>query len=283
MRLRSLPSLFIAVMLITSCGQSGKGTKGTGPIVLGDPATIVTEADSQYLQDMVMDIQPVKVDEPILDDNDRIPDTAIINAQSRQRQENEAVANKDKEQAAPAVEKTEKEEAPKGNGLTIHQSEFDLFIPNVSARGSGTSYMLTKGNIVGNKLQVTKGTITRISQRYQTVIVAKSSFGRLILDNLSKLADWKTIKGNGNTYTISGLEDRNLQAAKVTQQTIRNAVRRERLSKSAEQKWLSALRNVRSAKQKPLSVELRTVMWKIDGKDSRGRNFSKQIRIDLPI
>jgi len=49
------------------------------------------------------------------------------------------------------------------------------------------------------------------------------------------------------------------------------------------QEWVNSLHNVRSLDQKPLFVVLRSVMWKIDGKDAQGKIFSKQLRVDIPL
>jgi len=55
------------------------------------------------------------------------------------------------------------------------------------------------------------------------------------------------------------------------------------MSKKKEQEWLRTVRNVRAANQKPLVIMLRSIMWKIDGKDADGKPISRQIRIDMPI
>ena len=49
------------------------------------------------------------------------------------------------------------------------------------------------------------------------------------------------------------------------------------------QEWVNSVSNIHSANQKPLIITLRSVIWKIDGKDEKGKTFSKQIRIDLPV
>ncbi len=58
MRKLSFLLVVVSMALLQACGNDSPN-RGK-PIVLGDPATIVTEADSQYLQDFVADIQPVQ-------------------------------------------------------------------------------------------------------------------------------------------------------------------------------------------------------------------------------
>ncbi len=260
---------FVAVAgLLASCEEQGKG--GKGPIVLGDSTTIITETDSAYLQDMVLDYQPTVKPQEQPAATPKPADTPAT-TQATETVPEQAVAK----------------EQPKGKGLDIDMKVFALFIPNIAAKGSGSTYMLTKGNLSGNQLRVTEGTVEEVEQRYQTVVVAESSLGKLVLDNLSTLASWKPLKGNGKAYTISGISDRELASPKITSSSLRSAItraaRKQRLSKTQTQKWLNSVKNVRRANQKPLSVELRSVMWKIDGKDAKGKPFSKQVRIDLPI
>lgn len=265
---------FVALAgLLASCEEQGKG--GNGPIVLGDSTTIVTETDSAYLQDMVLDYQP------------------LTQPKEQPREEAKPVDTPATAQAAsaePEPQEQPKEEAKpvaKGNGLTIDLKEVDLFIPNIAAKGSNGTYQLTRGDLDGKQLKVTDGAVQKISQRYQTVVIAESSLGKLVLDNLSTLASWKPLKGNGTTYTISGIGDRELAVPKISSSSLRSAItsaaRKQRLSKAQTQKWLNSVKSVRRANQKPLSVELRSVMWKVDGKDAKGKPFNRQVRIDLPI
>jgi hypothetical protein len=266
-------SVIAVTGLLASCEERGSGN---GPIVMGDSVTIVTETDSNYLQDMVMDYQPaVTPEQEAPKEEIKSVDTPATTSQ---------VAEPAKPQEQP---KEEAKPVAKGNGLTIDLKELDLFIPNVAAKGSNGVYQLTKGELDGKQLKVTDGTVQKVSQRYQTVVVAENNLGTLVLDKLSTTTGWQAVKGTGNTYTISGLDDRRLAAPKATNASIRDAVTRaarsKRLSKAQTQKWLNSTKSIRAANQKPLSVELRSVMWKIDGKDAKGKPFSKQVRVDLPL
>jgi hypothetical protein len=266
-------SVIAVTGLLASCEERGSGN---GPIVMGDSVTIVTETDSNYLQDMVMDYQPAATPEQEAPKEETKPvDTPATTSQVAEPAKPQEQL---KEEAKPVA---------KGNGLTIDLKELDLFIPNVAAKGSNGVYQLTKGELDGKQLKVTDGTVQKVSQRYQTVVVAENNLGTLVLDKLSTTTGWQAVKGTGNTYTISGLDDRRLAAPKATNASIRDAVTRaarsKRLSKAQTQKWLNSTKSIRAANQKPLSVELRSVMWKIDGKDAKGKPFSKQVRVDLPL
>ena len=118
-------------------------------------------------------------------------------------------------------------------------------------------------------------------------MVLKNELGMLPLETLTSTTSWTPLKGMNNIYQISGLDEKSLEYPDVNRNEIRNAIskatRRRHMSRRKMQEWESSVRNVRAANQKPLFVVLRSVMWKIDGKDADGKIFSKQIRIDIPL
>jgi hypothetical protein len=142
------------------------------------------------------------------------------------------------------------------------------------------------GNIPGNQIQVTAA-VTKVSQRYQTVIAVKNELGTLPLETLTTTTGWKALTGSNNTYKITGLDAKSLDYAEGNKNAIRNAVskaaKKHRFSRRKVQEWEESVRNVRAVNQKPCYVILRSVMWKIDGKDANGKAFSRQIRVDLPL
>ena len=267
-------------ILISSCGDSQ--SQNHGAIVLGDPSTIVTETDSSRLQDMVTDLKP--------EIKPSAPDTVET---APKQPEAQPVADK------PVVEATPAPPAAKtpfsGIGLNADFNIVSLQIPNLNVKQSGNPnldhangvvYTYLGGNINGNSVKVTAN-VSKVAQRYQSVIVLKNELGVLPLESLSKTVAWQQLKGGNNVYRITGLDERSLDYADANPNAIKNAVSkaalRRRFSKKKVQEWVNSVRNVRSANQKPLYVMLRSVMWKIDGKDASGKPFSKQIRIDIPL
>lgn len=248
--------------------------------MLGDPATIVTETDSQHLKDMVTDLSPV-IPEPA-----PTTETPTQNTDTTKKQEVITTA---------PVEKPTEAAAPQGKGLTVAFEPVTVFIPNIETKtyrnqdpkkGSGASYQLIDGNLNNNQLKISEGNVTKVSQRYQTVVILKNSLGTLQLDALSNTTEWKELKGNKNTYTISGLDARKLEYADADASDIRKAVERalraHRIAKRKHAEWLNSVRHTRDANQAPLKVVLRSVIWKIEGKDAKGKVYQKQLRIDLP-
>ncbi len=268
--------LLIACIGIISCKDTA--VKNHGPIKLGDSSTIVTEEDPLRLQDLVTDLQPV------------IPSN--IPADSAKPAEvdtaKKVTAVKPVENTAPAL--------PSGSGLKAEFKEVTVMLPGVEAKQAGKAdlqkatgavYTLTSGNIPGNTLRI-KGNVTKVSQRYQTVVILKSKNGNLPLNELSNTTGWKQINGGSGAYPLKGLNDGELSFEDASNSEIRNAVskaaRERRYSRSKTEDWLDLIgKNVRNVNQKPLVVTLRSVMFKIDGKDEKGKIFSKQIRIDIPM
>ena len=271
--------LFAAVVFLFSC--KNMPAQNHGPIVMGDSSTIVTEKDPQKLQDLVTDLQPT-----ITESKDTTP----------------TAAQKESEQKAPdTVKKTVVAETPKQqpasevSGLKADFKDVSVLIPSLNAklsgnpnlqRANGAVYSFISGNINGNLLKI-MGNVTKVSQRYQSVVVLKNDMGILPLETLSTTTSWEPLKGMNNIYRITDLDEKSLDYPEANRGTIQNAVKkaaqRRRMSRKKVQEWVNSVHNVRSTNQKPLTVMLRSVMWKIDGKDANGRLFSKQIRIDVPM
>ncbi|HRO41332.1 MAG TPA: hypothetical protein PL009_00765 [Flavipsychrobacter sp.] len=271
------PLYLLGVLLFfAACGDDKKSSGG--PIVLGDSSTIVTETDTKFLSDYVDDIRTAA------------KDTLAVSNQTTEPQE-ESTQPAAQVENQPAEAKTPAEE-PKGNGLKIAFKEVTIFIPNVETRtyrkqdlqkAHGATYQWLNGKITGNQLQISGATINKVSQRYITKVAAKTELGTLQIDALGTTTDWKPLKGSNNKYLITGLEKP--EAKSVTPAQIRLAVsraaRNKRMSRQNIQKWEQEVRSVRSVNQAPFHISLRSVMWKIEGKDSQGKPFQKQVRIDI--
>ncbi len=259
---------------LSACSEN-KPT-GSGPIVLGDSSMIVTETDKQQLTDLVADLTPT------------ITPTADPDAPA------DTPANTQTAAATPPP--PAQQETASGNGLRAAFKEVTISISGIEVKQAGNKnlqnangavYTLTGGKLNGARITVQGGTVTKVSQRYQSVVMVNTSSGDWPLDNLSITSRWDDLKGGNGSYTITGLDAGSLEYADANANTIRNAVeraaRRRRMSRANMNDLMDDVRKVRSVNQKPLHGELRSAMWKIDGKDANGRLFSKQIRIDIPM
>lgn len=270
--------LIATILFVVGCTESNTGNEPP-PIEMGNPATIVTETDSQYLKDVVPDLN-FGAARPATIATTKVKNDVAKNAVDTQQTT---------AQSAPVAE-------PVGKGLKVPFPQVTFFIPNIDTRtykepnlevDYGASYELATGSLHGNTITIAAKEITSVSMRYQTIVVARDKMGTLPLESLRKLTDWEKIKGKNGVYKIEGLEAGKLKGLSVSNNAIRKAVRRDarnrNWSNASINSWLKLVRNTRNTSQKPLSVELRSVMWKVSGKDKNGRPFTRQLRIDVPI
>lgn len=266
------------VVSLTACGDNAQQSKAP-PIKMGDPSTIITETDTQYLADVVPDLN-FTTDRPVTIASTK-PDSIIQQAATDSTQ----------------LATTTTEEAPviTGKGLKVPFPQVTFFIPGIETKtykepnletDYGASYELTEGSLFNNKITITAAEINEVYMRYQTIIVARNKIGTLPLESLRKLTDWKKQKGSNNVYEID-LNPNKLEGIVVSNKAIRNAVTRDararNWTRNGIRQWQNALSKVRNTKQKPMHTELRSVMWKVTGKDANGRPFTRQLRIDVPV
>ena len=276
---------------MASCDNASDQPRGA--IVLGDSSAIVTETDEQQLKDLVADLQPVI---PPAENKDEDPTTPTPDTTAAGVSLKPAPAGKPQAATPPAPEQKTPPPAANTPGLKAEFKEVTVQIPGIDVkqggrntdlqRANGAVYSLKGGDINGATLRVS-GNVTKVSMRYQTVAVLKSDVGDLPLEALSVTTKWEPMKGGNNTYRITDLDPKSLEFYDADASDIRNAVQRaaqrRRLSRRKVQDLVSSVRHTRNANQKPLTIKLRSVMWKIDGKDIGGRMYSKQVRIDVPL
>ena len=290
-RLRNIFLVVTSVLCLSSCDDNKP--MGSGAIVLGDSSNIVTESDPQQLKDLVTDLQPVI---PPAENKDEDPNAAENKPDSSHKPLPAPVASVS---PAPTLAKPQPATTAKaitnGPGLKAEFKDVTIIIPGLTVKqagnpnldkANGAVYTLNDGNINGATIRII-GTVTKVSQRYQSVVVLKTDVGTFPLDALSLTTKWETVTGTNNIYRIAGLDAKSMKAFDAEARDIKSAVlrmtQRRRMSRKTAQEIQNNTRNLRDVNQKPLYVELRSVMWKIDGKDANGRPFSKQIRIDVPM
>jgi hypothetical protein len=279
----SIRSITVGLLAMTlgSCGND-RPNQTHGPIVLGDSATIVMETNPELLVDRVQDLNPVL-------STDELADT--VAAPVSAPKDTVAAAKPEQQPTQPATLPA----APQGKGLNAAFSEVTVFIPNIEtktygrqdlSRARGATYELTGGNLAGNQIRTSAGTVTKVTQRYQTVLAIPNGRNQLNLETLGNYTSgWETLKGGNGSFTVAGLEPNKLEFKNVSASAIRNAIektaRQQRMSRRETQDLLNETKNIRSASQG--RVKLRSVSWRIEGKDARGRSFNKELRIDVPL
>lgn len=262
-----------ALFLLASCDSiSNRNTRGA--IALGDPATIVTETDTTYLQDMVPD---PAFDEPATATPARDTTAAAATTPSLDTTGQPPSANR------PTT-------APSPSGLTADFGDVQITLPGVTARDASRSvrgarsaaYTLSGTSFGGKKLAVRGGTTKRIQQRTGYGVVVEISGKPVLLSDISTMyTGWQSLSGKGGDYALASTSPPSIKVSLATVRTaVQKAARKQRLDKKAEQKLLAS---VKSLSAPPLSLVPRAFTWKIDGTDAKGKAFSKEVRIDVPL
>lgn len=241
--------------------------------MLGDSSTIITEKDSQYLKDEVMDIVP----------SERIKaDTAVTIPKKTQE-----VAVKD---TLPAKEQTV-------SGYTIDFGNSKIVFAGLQAKDAGRqnaerdnnlTYSVRSGNLSAAKLYVYGAKQVTVKQRYQSRLMLKSGLGSVDLRDLGLYTSgWNTVpesqSGGNAMFSLNGLN--NISFSQVNNNKIKNAADRElrkrRTSSRNIQSWMKEIRKVRNANDQPCDIMLENAQWQISGTDAKGKPFQKTIRMDL--
>lgn len=277
--------LFLLVLsLLVACGEEQE-TKNRGAIVMNDPATIVTETDKKYLTDFVEDIH--------------LKEVPVITEDSVQKTETESKETEEKKSEPTVIQENKPTvKANTGKGLSIDFNEIQVFIPNIEIKSSNkqqpekkgaASYQVVKGNLTANtKLQVTGAAKDlKIEMRYISTVLFENEWGSFQISSLGKTSDWSEIKGSGGNFMLKMLQANSIETKKTNatqiRQALTKAISRKRLSKAQKQQFEKLKDRIHSVQQEPMKVAVRSVMWKIQFKDEKGKPKVKQLRLDLPI
>lgn len=278
---QSLLFLLVASLLV-ACGEEQE-SKNRGAIVMNDPATIVTETDKKYLTDFVEDIH--------------LKEVPVVTEDSVQKTESEETEEKKSE---PTVIQENKPtvKANTGKGLSIDFNEIQVFIPNIEIKSlknqqpekkGAASYQVVKGNLTANtKMQVTgSAKDLKIEMRYISTVLFENEWGNFQISSLGKTSDWSELKGTNGNFTLKMLQANSIETKKTNptqiRQALTKAISRKRLSKAQKQQFEKLKDRIHSVQQEPLKVAVRSVMWKIQFNDEKGKPKVKQLRLDLPI
>lgn len=270
----------IVSVLFVSCKNDKKVSHGA--IVLGDSTTIITETEPAFLEDYVVDIKLV--------------DTTTQSSAPQSSEETKPVAKDTvKEIKAPQPTEVATPTQKHIEGLTIDFKEVSVTIPQIEVRSfknqnakmlNGVSYQLVSGKLQGNQLIFKNATITKVSQRYITTLVASNGGDKMELENMEYTSPWTVLKGK-NTFAITHLDPNQLTHKNTSVGNVRNAISRSaranRYSRKELNEWEQLAKTIKAVNRAPISVALQSVMWKIEGKDRNNKPFSKEIRLDYPL
>lgn len=265
----------LSAILLSACGANQE-QQSKGAIVLGDSTTIITEKDSQYLKDDVLDMEPLEPTKPATVEPAPVP---------------KDTTTKDNTNTTSSTNTT-----PLEKGFVVDFGEAKMVLAGLEAndarkqnpkQDAGLTYVLKSNDIsVGNVVFHNVKSVN-VKQRYQTKLVLKSTLGTVDLKDLGLYtSDWKALNGKTaagkESFALNNLN--NLTYASVNNNKITNAADRElrklRTSSRNIQAWMKEIKKARNAQDKPCEVILDNVQWQVSGTDTKGKTFQKTIRVD---
>lgn len=266
------------MLLCYSCNEVTQ-PKNVAPIILGDSTTIVTETDSQYLKNVIDDIEPSK-NQPIAKTNDTI-----------QAQKNDTLLQ---------LKSTTENITSTANNVKTNSNDFVLNLKNNTqivfkdiatkefktqdpSTQNDLSYLITKGDINKSAITVNNGSITEVLYKSKIVYKVKTSQAELVLSTLAgKSANWTKLPIKSNVVTLGNINSP--AAVKITakeiQTAIEKAISKKKYKSSVREKLRKELAGVNSLNHKLISYGTDYQQFRISGKDAKGVTFKKIIRLD---
>ena len=269
-------TLLIALVsgaVLAGCGNDHKH-KGK-PIVMGDPSTIVTEVDSQYLKNFTEDISPV---------NKKPSEGAIT----------KMMVQVDSADASKKINE-ENTTATSINGFTIHFEECEVVFDGLAAHAlnnnqdertlNSVSYVKDGGEIFNLNLEIKGLSDIRVEERIGTKLIVTNDSDSYLLNDLHKFTSpWYPLAGKVNRFV--SVSSNSMQFHAFDKGKLRNAfdreLRKKKIVNSEINTILKKIDNVASYSDEPCKIVIATVQWRIFGMKD-GKKVQKLIQFDQPL
>ena len=266
------PLVLFALLFLCACKDSGPRHKK--PIPLGDPNGIVTETDSQFLQNFTEDISPVK-------------------AKSSEKQITEMMVQVDSLKASKKLE--EESKVPQRiQGFTVNFAECSVTFNGLLAHAlnvtqderklNSVSYLKDGGQFLEMKLQVNGLSDLKVEQRLTTKLYIEQDGESFLLADLGKfITPWYNLAGKEDVFVSVG--SNSLSFHPVDQTKIKNALDRELRKKKKDRKaieaWMKQVAQTKSYADAPCVLKMFSSQWRIIGMKD-GKRVQKLIQFDEP-
>jgi len=266
------PLLLFVILLLSACNASGPRQKK--PIPLGDPSVIVTETDSQFLQNFTEDISPVK-------------------QQSSEKQIAQMMVQVDSVKTSKKLEEDSK--APQRiQGFTVNFNECSVTFNGMLAHAlnvtqderklNSVSYLKDGGQFLEMKLQVSGLDEVKIEQRLTTKLYIEQDGESYLLADLGKfITQWYNLAGKDNVFVSVG--SNSLAFHPVDHTKIQNALDRELRKKKKDRKeldaWMKHIAQTKSYADAPCVLKVFSSQWRVIGMKN-GKRVQKLIQFDEP-
>lgn len=275
MRNTSIFSILFVSMFLFSCENNTTSLENAEkmPIIMGDSSLIVFEEDSQYLENVIVDIRHKEV-------------------QTLPSEEKEEEKTND----VPVIEKQFRPQIP--NGFSIDFSELSLLFSGIETieymqqepkKLDGVSYKINNGNILEESLYIQDVEKVEVRQRYLTELYLQNKNQELLIESAGKYkSEWEEIKElneNMDIYSFPIKVEKPLQFKTLNAQQQQNLVQRElrnkRYSRAATNEWMRLVRQNFNLQNKPYSIKLHALQWQIKGQTRDGKIFFKTVNMEL--
>lgn len=271
--------LLLGTFLMVSCENQGNSSgEKDAAIVLGDPATMVIEEDSQYLTNNIIDLKEREIIE--------LPEKV---AAAQQEESTEAVEEIKEVTFGPKVE----------DGFTIDFGDIQVsfsgietkeFLKQDPKKTNGVSYLVTEGDLNNATLTITGAKNIAVRQRYQSQLAIVKNKEQLDLRQTPKYASgWETLENKAATNDIFQNVIKfplTISFSKMNANALRNAVQKElrarRYSRAATNEWMKEARRGNNPQSAPYKVEMYSLQFQISGTDpASGQQVFKTINLEL--
>lgn len=279
----SIPFAFVSLLFFNSCEDNTSQSNHGEAIVLGDPSTIVIEEDSQYLENIVLDLQHREIIE-------------LPEAEMPKTTEDGMIDTVVLEDGIEEVERVFSGRTPDGFiidfgdfKMTISGIETKEFLKQEPKKMDGVSYLITEGNIEESKIYIEGAKSVAVRQRYQSVLSLKNDKEVLVLNQQGKYSSsWESLDNQGQTnqrFEHNIVLPGKVEFAKLNANAIRNAVQKEvnarRFSRAKANQWLNLARKSSNLNKAPYQVKLHSLQWQVSGTNMKGENFFKTINLEI--
>lgn len=262
----------LLVSLLISCSEENKH-KGK-PIVMGDPSTIVTEADSQYLQNFTEDISPV---------DKKSSEGAITKMMVQVDSANTSKKINEENLSSKPI-----------NGFTINFNECTVIFDCLSAHAlnnnqdertaKSVSYVKDGGELLNMKLEVKGLENIKVEERIITKLLISNEAESYTLVDLNKFTSpWYSLAGKDNFFV--SISNNSIQFYPFDKTKLKNAfdreLRKKKIVNSEINNKIKIIDNTNSYSDQPCRITIASAQWRIFG-TLNGKKVQKIIQFDIP-
>lgn len=263
--------LIVTMVIWASCNEAP--SKKSGMLKLGDSSLIVTELDSQYLQNNTADISPSRTQSSAKEITTMMVQVDSLKASQK-------LENQSQPEIVKGFEVNFKECKVTFNGLSAHALNNNQNERNASS----VSYMKDAGSMEEMKLKVEGLNEVKVEQRVYTKLYIVQNDETFRLDDLGKyISPWFTLAGKSDVFISTGTNSTGF--FDVNKQKITNAfdreLRKKKLSRKDIESKLKWIEKTNLYSDAPCMVKVMSAQWRITG-IKEGKRVQKLIQFDEP-